>query len=78
MLPDLFYTVVEEPAVAMHSCIRYRCGMSGVRFLGRSNRHSVANGLPSLRRFFGAVLPRRYAAEMAPPLVTCFGVIPRV
>ena len=38
---------------------RYRCGRSGVRFPGRSNRHSVANDSPPLRRFFGAVLPRR-------------------
>ena len=28
--------------------------------------HSVANGSPPLRRFFGAVLLRRYAAEMGP------------
>ena len=34
---------------------RYRCGRSGVRFPGRSNRHSVANDSPPLRRFFGAV-----------------------
>ena len=33
----------------------YRCGRSGVRFPGRSNRHSVANDSPPLRRFFGAV-----------------------
>ena len=45
---------------------RYRCGRSGVRFPGRSNRHSVANDSPPLRRFFGAVLPRRQAAEMGP------------
>ena len=38
---------------------RYRCGRSGVRFPGRSNRHTVANDSPPLRRFFGAVLPRR-------------------
>ena len=37
----------------------YRCGRSWVRFPGRSNRHSVAKGLPLLRCFFGAVLPRR-------------------
>ena len=34
---------------------RFRCGRSGVRFPDRSNRHSVANGSPPLRRFFGAV-----------------------
>ena len=34
---------------------RFRCGRSGVRFPGRSNRHSVANDSPPLRRFFGAV-----------------------
>ena len=33
----------------------YWCGRSGVRFPGRSNRHSIANGSPPLRRFFGAV-----------------------
>ena len=38
---------------------RYLCGRSGVRFRGRSNRLNVANGSPPLRRFFGAVLPRR-------------------
>ena len=34
-------------------------GRSGVRFPGRSNQHSVANGSPLLRRFSTAVLPRR-------------------
>ena len=39
---------------------RYRCRRSGIRFPGRSNLHSVhSNGSPPLRRFFGAVLPRR-------------------
>ena len=42
----------------------YRCGRSGVRLPGRSNRHSVANDSPSLRRLFGAVWPRRCAAGM--------------
>ena len=28
---------------------RYRCGRSGVRFPGRSNRHSAANDSPPLR-----------------------------
>ena len=37
----------------------YRCGRSRVRFPGRSNWRSVANDSPPLRRFFGAVLPRR-------------------
>ena len=32
-----------------------RCGKSGVQFPGWSNRHSVANSSPPLRRFFGAV-----------------------
>ena len=44
---------------------RYRCGRCEVRFPGHSNQHSVANGSPPLRRFFGAVLPRRSAAEMS-------------
>ena len=39
---------------------------------------SVANALPPQRRFFGAVLARCLAAEMALPLVTRLGVIPRV
>ena len=38
---------------------RYRCKRSGVRIPGQSNLHSVANDSPPLRRFFGAVLPRR-------------------
>ena len=48
----------DRPLAQLQSA-RYRCGRSGVRFLGRSNRHSVANDSPPLRRFFGAVLPRR-------------------
>ena len=35
--------------------------------------HSVAKGLTPLRRFFGAELRR-----WTPPLVTRFGVVPRV
>ena len=70
---------VDRP-LAQSLSARYRCGRSGVRFPGRSNRHSVANDSPPLRRFFGAVLccpgakPRRWA----PQLVTRFGVIRRV
>ena len=45
---------------------RFWCGKSGVRFPGWSNRHSVANGSPPLRCFFGAALPRRKAAKMGP------------
>ena len=41
--------------LAQLSRARSRCGRSGVRFPDRSNRHSVANGSPRLRRFFGAV-----------------------
>ena len=44
---------------------------SRVGLAGRSS----TNGSPPLRRFFGAVLPRRLDAKMAPPLVTRFGVI---
>ena len=50
----------------------------GLGFDSRAGQigHSVANGSPPLRRFFGAVLPRRYAEEIwDPPFVTCFGVI---
>ena len=42
----------------------YRCERFRVRFRGRSNGHSVANGSPPLRCFFVAVLPRHYTAEM--------------
>ena len=56
---------------------RYWCGTSEVRFPDRSNRHSVANSSPSLRRFFEAVLPRRLAAKTGPLLVTRFGVMTR-
>ena len=49
----------EDRPLAQLQSARYRCGRSGVRFPGRSNRHSVANDSPPLRRFFGAVLPRR-------------------
>ena len=54
--------VVYGSLLAQLLSARYRCERSGVRFPGRSNRHSVANGSPSFRCFFGAVLPRRYAA----------------
>ena len=56
---------LHRPLAQLQSA-RYRCGRSGVRFPGRSNRHSVANDPPPLRHFFGAVLPRRQAAEMGP------------
>ena len=45
---------------------RYRCGRSKARFPGRSNWHRIASGSPPPRRFFGAVLPRRYTAELGP------------
>ena len=48
---------------------RYRCGRYGVQFPGRSNRHSAANGSPSMQVFF-FVLRRRQAAEMGP--ATCY------
>ena len=43
------------------SCYDITIGAGGVRFefqVGQI-RHSVANGLPPLRRFFGATLPSR-------------------
>ena len=55
----------DRPLAQLQSA-RSRCGRFGVRFPDRSNRHSVANDSPPLRRFFGAVSPRRYAAEMGP------------
>ena len=42
------------PVPAVSSVVKrtgYLCGRSGVRFPGWSNRHSVANGSPPLRRF---------------------------
>ena len=42
------------PVPAVSSVVKrtgYRCGRSGVRFPGWSNRYSVANGSPPLRRF---------------------------
>ena len=44
----------DRPLAQLQSA-RYQCRRSEVRFPGRSNRHSVANDSPSLRRFFGAV-----------------------
>ena len=40
--------------------------------------HSVASGLPPLRRFFGAVLPGPKPRKWVPVLVARFGVITRV
>ena len=76
-----------ESQVSFHRCqswhdndhiVRvYRCGRSGIHSRPvKSN--IVVNGLPPLRQFFGAVLSWRYSAEMDPPLVTRFDVIPRV
>ena len=39
---------------------------------------NAAKDMLPLRRFFGAILLRRYETEMRPPLVTRFGAIPRV
>ena len=61
--------VASRPRPAVSSVAkrtRSRCGRSGVRFPGRSNQRSVANGSPPLRRFFGDVYPRRLAVEMGP------------
>ena len=49
------YQVYNTDRLAQLLSARYRCGRSGVRFPGQSNRLSVANGSPLLRRFFGAV-----------------------
>ena len=53
------YLLSDDDRIAQLSSTRCRCGRSGVQIPGRSNRHSVANGSPPLRRFFGAVLPWR-------------------
>ena len=47
-------------------------GAGGMGFDSRAGQigHSVAYGSPPLRRFFRAVLSRRYAAEMNP--ATCY------
>ena len=42
------------PVPAVGSVVKrtgYRCGKSGIQFPGWSNRHSVANASPQLRRF---------------------------
>ena len=41
-------------------------GGLGFHFRVGQIRQSVANGSPPLRRFFGAMLPKRYVAEMSP------------
>ena len=56
----------------------YQCCRSGFNFRAGQIAYSVANGSPPLQRFFGAVSPRRSVAEMGSPLVTRFGLIPRV
>ena len=48
------YTL-QQPAVSSAAKRTLSCGRSGVRLPGRSNRRSVANDSPPLRRFFGAV-----------------------
>ena len=54
----VFFYYVDYYLVQLLST-RYWCGRSGVQFPGRLNWHSVADSSPLLRRFFGAVLPRR-------------------
>ena len=54
---------------------RYRCGSSGVRFPGRSNRHSVFTAATFRRSYVALALSH---GEGAPQIVVCFGVIPRV
>ena len=50
--------IVKNVAVGMeYLWFKYRAGQIG---------RNLANGSPSLRRFFGAVLPRRQAAEKGP------------
>ena len=55
---------VNRPVSSVESTLSVR--KVWVRLLGRLNRHSVANGSPLLRHFFGVVLPRRQAVEMGP------------
>ena len=64
--------------VAVLKDIAIGAGGCGIEFQTCQIGHSVANGSPPLRCFFGAVLSRRSTAEMDPPLVTRFSVIPRV
>ena len=54
-----FYRICAWVLTAQLLRHRYRCGRSGAQLSDGSNRHSVADRSPSLRRFFGAVLPRR-------------------
>ena len=51
-------------AVVNHIAI----GAGGTAFDSQAGQieHNVANGSPPLRRFFGAVLPARWAEEMGP------------
>ena len=56
LMPHQFnVTMIADRPLAQLLSARSRCGRSGVRFPDRSNRHSVANGSPPLRSFFGAV-----------------------
>ena len=52
---NILSSKLKNRPLAQLQSARYRCGRSGVRPPGRSNRHSVANDSPPLRRFFGAV-----------------------
>ena len=57
---DFGHSVACTTATFRGSCVAQALSRGGgLRFPGRSNRHSVANGSPPLRRLFGAVLPRR-------------------
>ena len=58
-----------------HLSASYRCERSGVRFPGRSNRHSVVTVVTFLH---SCVVQTLSLWRWAPPLVTRFGVIPRV
>ena len=68
-------SVVYRYFAGVGSVVKYiAISAGGLWFESRANQvePNFANGSPPLRRFFGAVLPRR------PPLVTRFGVIPEV
>ena len=54
-----FFVYTDAGRSAQLLCSRYWCGGLGFGFQVGQIEHSVGNGSPPLRRFFGAVLPRR-------------------
>ena len=67
---------VKQPILGPY--IKLQPGAGGLGFESRASQIDprIAHGSPLLRRFFGAVLPRRQAAKM--DSVTRYGVKPRV